>query len=616
MSSSASLGRGIFGNTVKSSPYLPEVRRRARIFFVLVLLVVIIVLGRVVDLQVGLHEQYRVAAEDNSDYILPEPATRGVFLDRYGQPLVKNTSHYWQKRDTTTLFSQETIVSVDDALEIMATDEASIRKAYSRWYPLAEAGAHVLGYVGPISRDEMLERPGSKITDAVGRMGLERQYDHELTGSPGELEYEVNALGQTSRLIRETEMQPGETIQTTLDPFLLAESQKALAGVIGAVVIEDVQTGAILALASSPSFDPNTFTTFVQSDEEREQQQRAIVQLLKDPRQVLFDRAVAGTYPPGSIFKLVTAIAGLESGSITTSTSVLDEGVLKVGDYGYANWYYSQYGRTEGEISLQRAIARSNDIYFYKAAEFTGPDTLATWARNLGMGSKTGIELAGEAAGLVPDPAWKERTLHEQWYLGNTYHFGIGQGDVLVTPLQVAQLFQTIGNDGVRCAPHIISQAQTDCTSLGITEEHLLPVVQGMIDVCSTGGTAYPFFPYNEQHERTGNPFMEIAGGTAACKTGTAEFGPANQQGIRKTHGWFSVIVGIPDIASQIVSSEEDPAKFAWLAAQQSQALPKSVVITVLVESDETKPYREGSSDAAPIALTILERMIGSVGSP
>lgn len=590
---------------------------RARIFLSVLLVSVIVVLARLVDLQLGQVGWYQAAAQDNSNFRLSVPANRGILLDRYGEALVKNSIRYWQKQDLTTFFSKEVLVDDSSALGLLATQAAQIRKEYSRWYPHNSSGAHVIGYVGPISKDELLLNENAEITDLVGRTGLERAFNTLLTGTAGEIEYEVTALGEANRVIQEKPMIPGAVIKTTLDPYLTAIAQKAMENNKGAVIIADAKTGALLAVVSSPSYDPNVFTKFTQTNEEQALRRQQITSFLEDPDKALFNRAIAGEYPPGSVFKLVTAIAGLESESITPSTVVKDEGILKVGEYAYANWYFSQYGGTEGEISLERALARSNDIYFYKAAEFTGPDAIATWARNIGFGSPTGIELTGEASGLVPDPEWKERTLHEQWYLGNTYHYGIGQGDLLVSPIQVSQLFQTIANQGVRCQPHISEDGKNECHSLGMKEENVTPILRGMIAACSTGGTAFPFFAYNDQFEPNPNPNEAISNGMAACKTGTAEFGGADERGFRKTHGWFSVVVGIPELSRSTPNGELDETvvldqtRDEWLAKIQQNPLPKEFVITVLVESDEEKPYKEGSADAAPIALELLEWMRG-----
>ena len=586
---------------------------QARVRFVLAatLFCTIVVIARLIDLQVSSFSIFKAAALENSDFVLSVPATRGVFLDRYGNPLVKNIVRYWQKQNTDALFSKEVAVDESTALAVLATDSAQVRREYTRWYPNHSTGAHVLGYVGPISKDELLLQPEAEITDLVGRIGLERAFNRTLAGKSGSIELEVTAVGKTTRVLKETPMIPGAVVQTTLDPYLMEVAQRAMGEVTGAVIIEDVQTGAILAAISAPTYDPNLFTQFTLTTEDKTLRHQRMQALLNDPRKVLFNRAVAGEYPPGSVFKLVTAIAGLESGSLTENTIVKDEGTLKVGDYSYANWYFSQYGRTEGDISLERAIARSNDIYFYKAAEFIGPNTLATWAKNLGLGSPTGIELHGEASGLVPDPEWKERTLHEQWFLGNTYHFGIGQGDVLVTPLQISQLFQTITNKGVRCQPHFTDQNQNTCYSLGIKDENLLPILKGLIAVCSTGGTAFPFFTHNQQFELGTDPNEAILAGAAACKTGTAEFGSADENGHRKTHGWFSVVAGMPKVADSLEAGGDDLVRTAWLQSVREKPLPKSIVITVLVESDDAKPFREGSGDAAPIALKIVEWMVG-----
>lgn len=585
---------------------------RIRIVLLVVLVSSTVVIARLVDLQISQASVYKAAAVDNSDYVQTVPATRGVFLDRYHQPLVRNISRYWMTLDENTLFSQEELVPETEALAIIATQSSRVRKEFTRWYPNGDAGAHVLGYVGPISKEELLAQSAATITDLVGRTGLEKHYNQTLVGTAGEVELERTATGKTIRKLREVAMVPGEVIQTTIDPYITKIGQEALAGLTGAVVVEDAQTGGLLAVVSSPSYDPNIFTQFTDSNDEKNTQRRQINSALHDPKQVLFDRAIAGTYPPGSIFKLVTAIAGLESNSITQDTLVTDEGILQVGEYGYANWYFSQYGQTEGDISLQRAIARSNDIYFYKAAEFTGPDTLAQWARTLGFDEKTGIELPGEASGLIPDPGWKEQTLHEQWYLGNTYHFGIGQGDVLVTPVQISQLVQTVANQGVRCIPHLTEKTTSNCYSLGILEEHLKPVIAGMIDACSTGGTAFPFFPHNEQYERTADSYQSVLAGLAACKTGTAEYGPADERGFRKTHAWFTVAFGVPKQPS-VEEPGADSVRRTWLESIQSEPLPKLITITVLVESDEVNPYREGSADAGPIALRIMEQIQANV---
>lgn len=386
-------------------------------------------------------------------------------------------------------------------------------------------------------------------------------------------------------------------------------------------------------MVSAPGFDPNVLTQRYGEENLEKARQLQVQASFSHPKKLYFNRVVSGAYPPGSVFKLVTAAAGLSRGALTPQTTVNDEGSIKVGEYSYSNWYFSQYGRVEGEISLQKAIARSNDIFFYKAAEWIGPDTLATVAREFGFGKKTGVELPTEIAGTVPDPAWKEETQGERWFLGNTYHFGIGQGDVLVTPLQVAQMTQTIANRGSLCSPHLIKNQRADCIGLSIKDEDLETIVSGMIDACSSGGTAFPLFPWNTAHQTEASltGYAAIDAGSIACKTGTAEFGATDELGYKKTHGWLTMFVGLntelqvaePVSATQATASAALPAtSSALLAADQhyldhqqwlrliKNNFPNEIVITVLVESDEQQPYREGSRDAAPVAKAILDWMV------
>ena len=227
-------------------------------------------------------------------------------------------------------------------------------------------------------------------------------------------------------------MVPGEVIQTTVDPYITKISQDALAGLTGAVVVEDAQTGALLALVSSPSFDPNIFTQFTNSHDEKRSTAADKRGFEWSSRYCLIGR-LQEPYPPGLDFQTGNCNRRFGIWQHHSRHNRNRWRRAKSRDYGYANWYFSQYGRTEGDISLQRAIARSNDIYFYKAAEFTGPDNLKRSGHGLWVLMKNRHWVAWRSK-RVDSRSWlKEQTLHEQWYLGNTYHFGIGQGDVLVT---------------------------------------------------------------------------------------------------------------------------------------------------------------------------------------
>ncbi len=607
-----------------------------------------VLLARLVEVQLVNGDWYRQRADENRFFSVTVPAERGVLLDRYGEPLVYNKRVYWSVVNPDALHSDLEPLSREAALLQMATSSSSVQFTIERAYRYGESLAPVLGYTGLASVAELEADRSLSPQTRIGKTGLEKTLDAQLRGRSGLVEYEINAQGQKQHERSRTAPQPGRSIATTVDPYLSVVAYQALGGKKGAVVITDVSTGEILVSVSSPSYNPAVFSTD-SSGVSAKLRNEYIQQLFTDERKLFFNRVVAGAYPPGSVFKMVTALAGLEQKTMTADTTVLDEGVLKVGEFEYANWYYTQFGRTEGLISLVRALARSNDIYFYKAAESVGPTKLAEYARIFGFGKVTDVELPGEVPGLVPDPVWKERNSGERWFLGNTYHFGIGQGDIAVTPLQVTQLTQALGNRGVLCQPHILSQQNGACAGLGLDDENIRLVLRGMLSACSLGGTAYPLFGRNTQlglAESTEDPFALFEKGALACKTGTAEFGASDERGYRRTHGWLTALISIPSseltdsLQSQTQESQLDqqaqvsatvsasldtsmanltiePASVSaqlrtvWLAKVAEHGFPKSIAITVLVESDAEQPYREGSRDAGPVVAQLFEWMIG-----
>lgn len=590
----------------------------------------LLLVARLIDVQLVKGQSLRVAAEQNRLHTLSTPAERGLILDRYEQPLAWNVRRYFQVSDTHSLYPTLSPITRENALPIMATDEAQIVTDWVREYRWPEALSHLLGYVGKVTRDELTDGMADSLTDQVGKMGLELVYQRQLRGKPGKIEYEINALGKRQKRITTDPALSGTNITTTLDPYLSEVAYRALGSQKGALLILDGETGNILTMVSSPAFNANMMTQPAITLAEEVARKQQIQAVFNDARQLFFNRGLSGNYPPGSIFKLITALAGLETEVLKADTIVIDEGVLKVGEYEYGNWYYRQYGRTEGPVDIVKALARSNDIYFYKAAEWIGPERLAELARLFGLGKSTLSGLPGEAAGLVPDPAWKEAHFGERWFLGNTYHYGIGQGDLLVTPLQIAQLVQALSNNGMRCQPSLVGTKPV-CTQVTILDASWQLVLKGMLDACSPGGTAYPFFAYNQSRRTEGAaPMEDIARGAIACKTGTAEFGAEDARGYRKTHGWFVGIVhiestvateastsAVPTIgANQIVrpiSPGEPVPREEWLALQKNHPLPTKLVFVSLVESDEQKEFREGSADAAPVVKKIIDWMYGEV---
>ena len=593
-----------------------------------------LLLARTFDLQVVKGDFFRVKADGN----------------RFGDPLVRNVPKYFKLENQDSLYSKKEAISHTTALETLATTPDAVEFEIERQYLFPESTSQVLGYVGAVTAEELAANPAMSFSEKVGKAGLEKMFDTQLQGNPGSIVYEINALGQKQRVAQENKGTAGVHVTTSLDPYLSEVAYRALGDQRGSVVALDADTGDILALVSTPTYDASLLSRTGIDSAAEVARRKEVSSYFTNPLKPFFNRATSGAYPPGSVFKLITALAALEAQVVAEDTVVRDEGVLTVGDYTYANWYYTQHGGKEGDIGIVRSLARSNDIFFYKTAELLGPVRLAEYARLLGLGSRTGVELSGESAGLVPTPEWKEKTVGEKWFLGNTFHMGIGQGDLLVTPLQVASSVQAIGKRGARCAPRFLPNQQNQegtiqarCTELGFLEENLELVVQGMLDACSPGGTGYPFFAHNAAvRDTTLSPYDQVHTGAVACKTGTSEFGAADPRGYRNTHAWFAMFFSVTNTmktaassqendllsaedassAAQVVAEAEKPPGVggaeaslaelhaAWIKKNGTQ-YPKNIVLVVLVESDEADPFKEGSQDAAPVAKAIYDWMLG-----
>jgi len=544
---------------------------RIYIFYGLLALGFLLLVGRLFELQIIFGAKNKTLAEGNRIKKIVNPAPRGMIYDWTGKELVRNVPVYrlgsvkcevgGEKECFKTILREE-------ALRMEARGETeNLRVDIGRDYLYGEALAHVLGYLGEATEEEV--KSGKyRMGDLVGRMGVEEEYDEVLRGKDGGELIEVDAQGQKIREIGKIQPSPGEDIYLSLDAELSKVAWEALEGRAGAVVATEAKTGQALILVSSPSFDPNMGSGEVRS----EKWEKA----LNDPQKPFFNRAIGGAYPPGSTFKVVTAVAGIEEGKVDENTIYEDTGEIRVGEYVYKNWYFAQYGKTEGRINLVRAIKRSTDTFFYKVGEWVGATKLAQWARAFGLGKKTGIDIPGEVGGLVPSPEWKEKTKGERWFLGNTYHFAIGQADLLTTPLQINMMTSVIANEGRLCKPSVVQipnskfQIPNECQDLKLKTETLRLVREGMKEACSPGGTAFPFFEFGIKKDEGEFKRIEVA-----CKTGTAEFGdPAG-----RTHAWLT---GFAPVDSATAEPE--------------------IVATALVEGGG-----EGSYVAAPIVKKVME---------
>jgi penicillin-binding protein 2 len=515
----------------------------------------VILIGRLIELQIIKGDYYRDLAEGNRIRRVPITAPRGTILARGGELLVGNKEV--KKR---VIFDPAS--GYEKTEDISDATEEEIIAEWERDYYLGAAAAHISGYVGEVNEEELgtidpqcPEKGPRKIGQLVGRSGLEEQYECILSGIDGEELVEVDSTGKKIRVLGKKNPVPGTNIQTTIHYDL----QKKVAEIIvnnedmpsekqGAVIITDPR-GEVLALYSSPSYDPNIF---VGGDE-----QRKIGEILTDSDLPLFNRVIGGSFAPGSVYKPVVAIAALEEEEIDEEYTYEDTGQITIeslyGKYSYSNWYFTQYGQTEGEIDLVRAIARSTDTFFYKIGELVGIEKLVGWSHKMGLGEKTGIDLPGEISGLIPSPEWKERVKGERWFLGNTYHVAIGQGDLFLTPIGINTAISAIAANGFLCEARIVRDEK--CEDLDINTSNMEIVKKGMAEVCTEGGTGFTFFDFNPQ---------------AACKTGTAETNDEDA-----THAWFTVFA---------------PSDFP------------EIVTTVLVEKGG-----EGSRIAGPIAREIFD---------
>ncbi|MFC1790778.1 penicillin-binding transpeptidase domain-containing protein [Patescibacteria group bacterium] len=471
---------------------------------------------------------------------------RGLIYDRLGRPLVENVPFYRLKREADQSWE---VLSREEALAITAAEDPSkqVHLDIGRDYLGEESLGHLLGYLGQTTPEEVSQDPLLQANDFVGRGGIEQQYDESLRGVRGYEIFETDALGKKVRLLGKVEPIAGGDLSLTIDLNLSQVAYQALEGRPGAVVVSRPQ-GEILAIVSAPGFEPNQM--FFGLSQEKYQQ------ILDDPLRPLFNRSLAGLYPPGSVFKMVTATAGLEEGKVTGETLFTDEGFIKVGDFTYRNWYFTQYGRTEGEINLVKALKRSTDTFFYWLGGKIGPEAIVSWAEKFGLGQLTGLSLPGEKAGSVPDPAWRGEGYSQRWFLGNTYHLAIGQADLMMTPLQVNRMTGVIASGGRLCRPFLVKGEKKECVDLGLKTETITIIKEGMKEACASGGTAYPLFDFDP---------------AVACKTGTAQFGDPEE----RTHAWLTAFAPI-----------ENP----------------EIVVTVLLEKGG-----EGSHDAAPVAKKVLE---------
>jgi len=425
-----------------------------------------------------------------------------------------------------------------------------------RFYVYGASMSNITGYLGKVNEEELKNgKCGRELQNQslVGRAGIEKEMDCSLRGKDGYKLVEVDATGNTIRDLGQVDPVMGEKLLLSIDAFWQEKIYKMLEGKKAVVIMSEPQSGKIITLVSSPSYDANDFNYSYDTE--------TIKTYLEDTVNLpMLNRAIGAKYHPGSVFKPVEALGALEEGVINRETLIQDTGVIKIGDYSFNNWLWTKRGATDGMVNVVKALKRSNDIFFYKLGEAMGVDRIKNWAERFGFGQVTGIELPGEVAGLIPDDQWKRKNLGERWYLGDTYHLSIGQGDLTVTPLQINQMTNIVASKGQKCQMSLLKDKPVNCSEIKAKAENWQTVIEGMKEACNEGGTAWPLFNFKTE---------------IACKTGTAELG----DGTEDTHAWLT----------------------AFAPADNPE-----ISITVLVEKGG-----EGSDVAAPIVGDILKEWFG-----
>lgn len=558
-------------------------------FFGCVAVFFFLMISRLFELTVVKGNYYRSLSEENRIREVVIEAERGKIIDRKGYVLAENSP-----------------VELTESLK---------RITSKRYYTDGPDFSHILGYrqiadENDITNDRCLNK--LHLGDKVGKKGVERLFECELRGKNGKKLIEVNAQGLFKRTLNVLEPEKGQTVQLSIDGDLQKRAAELLQGKRGVVVGVDPRNGEILTMYSSPSFDPQVF---------EDNNAGEITQLFEDESKPLFNRATEGTYPPGSVFKPMMAIAALEEEKIEKDTIVKDTGKVTLGNREFGTWNFLEHGRTEGDVDVIKSLARSNDIFYYKMGERMGPEKMKNWAEKFGFQSRTGVGI-DESVGTIPSPFWKQDVLKEQWFTGDTYNFSIGQGFVLSTPLQVAMATVPFANDGEYCTPTLVKigtahAPKKNCKSMKFDEANLATVREGMKQACMVGGTGWPLFTFRvkDPHAPTITP-SPTASGSASLASDSGRIVPSQSPtptvlpieklwdpdyllatGAARLAGTKPIQIGCKTGTAE---TGRGTKPHAWFTAFGPYDNPE-ILFTILVEEDG-----QGSDRAAPIARELL----------
>jgi len=507
--------------------------------------------SRLAYLQLIQGDSNRQLAENNRIRLIPKQPVRGNIFDRKGKVLASSRLSYavylwpiarkrteWpatlkrlaeilktpasdiQKRLEQAGYNSPSLIRIardisptqitalaeySNQLEGVEVDIEAVRN-----YPNGDLAAHVLGYTGELNEEELAKRQteGYHMGDIVGQMGVEESFEQTLRGEWGGQQVEVDGAGQVLRILGQKQAKAGKDVYLTLDLEVQKAAEAALGDRKGAVVALNPNTGAVLAMVSRPTFDPNIFSTRITTDTWKQ---------LQGKDHPFVNRALQG-FPPASTFKIITASAGMESGKFSPDTVLQTYGALTIGGVSFGEWNHAGFG----PLGFVGALAMSSDTFFYQIGRGTGGKKLIEWTRKYGFGQKTGIELASEESeGLVADDAWKQKNLQLEWTVGDTVNMSIGQGFLQVTPLQIADMFAVPANGGYRVKPHLLKDDEESKQwrqSLHMKPETIKVIREGLRQVVAGGTGAVMNVP-------------DIP--PASGKSGTAEAPPGPD------HAWF-----------------------------------------------------------------------------
>lgn len=584
-------------------------RPRYQYFVFAAVVIFVIFFVRLWYLQVIKEQEFRLLSEHNRIRLIKIPAVRGMIMDRAGRVMADNRPSFNvlvtpedvdDLQGLTNTLAPVLDLSPDEIAHTLkdrdrppfqpvaikrdvSWEELSFIKNHRldlpgveiqivpiRTYPYDTVAAHVLGFVGEINRDELRKRKGYQMGDWIGKSGVELMWEEYLRGIDGGRQVEVDAVGKELRVLKEVPPVAGNQLYLTIDLDLQQYGEQLLGKRAGAIIAMDPLTGEVLAFCSSPPFRPALFAEGISAQEWE--------QLVSDPLHPLQNRGIQGLYAPGSVFKIVTAAAGLEEGVIRPHTFFNCTGIHYVGRRGYQCWRSGGHGA----VRFYRGLVESCDVYFYNVGERLGVKKLSRYAEGFGLGRPTGIDLPDEKGGLVPTEDWKQERFGERWYAGETVSLAIGQSYLLVTPLQLLTLISAVANGGTVIKP-LIAKRVEDLDNKILEEYPTKEISKVPISSETLGELREALLGVVKEDSGTGRA-ARVEGLEIAGKTGTAQ------------------VIGLQGGGRQ--QTQEMTYQFrdhAWFVAYVPADTPFAVV--VLVEHGG-----HGGSAAAPLAREMIKR--------